>query len=78
MVDLDLVEVGSKLEINTTDGEIKCRVDFYAAHNADKGYAILLRATNDTAGGKGDVVDVAIDRKAARLVVNFLQTYFEL
>ena len=78
MIDLDLVEVGSKLTITTKDGAVESRVEFYASHNADEGYAILLRATDDTAGGKWDVVDVAIDRKAARLVVNFLQTYFEL
>lgn len=78
MIDLDLVDVGSKLTITTTNGEVGCRAEFYAGHNADKGYAILLRASDDTVGGKGDVVDVAIDRKAARLVVNFLQTYFDL
>lgn len=78
MVDLDLVEVGSKLTITTRDGAVESRVEFYASHNADEGYAILLRAMEDTAGGNGQAVDVAIDRKAARLVVNFLQTYFEL
>lgn len=78
MVDLDSVDVASKLTIKTTNEVVGCRAEFSATHNADKGYAILLRAMEDTAGDSGQVLDIAIDRKAAKMIINYLQTIYEL
>lgn len=72
MIDLDLVEVGSKLTITTVDSNVETRIEFAATHNADKGYAVLLRATD------GQDVSAAIDRKAAKMIINYLQTIYEL
>lgn len=77
MVDLDLVYVGSKLTITTTDGEIGYRAEFSAGHTADKGYAIQLKVMDDTPGGDSRIMEVAIDRKAAKMIINYLQTIYE-
>lgn len=78
MIDLDFVDVGSKLTITTTNGEIGYRAEFCAGHKADKGYAIQLRVMDDTPVGDSRTMEVAIDRKAAKMIVNYLQTIYEL
>ena len=78
MVDLDMVDVGSKLTITTTNGEIGYRAEFCDGHAADKGYAIQLRVMDDTPGGDSRTMEVAIDRKAAKMIINYLQTIYEL
>lgn len=80
MIDLDMVDVGSKLEITANENEKpKASAQFIQAlHRCDKGWAILLRASDEEAGGSGQVVDIAIDRKAAKMIINYLQTIYEL
>ena len=77
MIDLDLVDVGSKLEITASaNDEFKASAQFIQyLHRCDKGWAILLRCMKN---GDQTGIDIAIDRKAAKMIINYLQTIYEL
>lgn len=78
MIDLDLVDVGSKLTITTDGDAIKTKVEFVATHNADNGWAVSLMARREeTEEFHAVSVEAAIDRKAAKMIVNYLQTIYE-
>ena len=73
MVDFDLTTMESELIIRSSIDNYKCSMKI---QGDDSGEAVLIR-TMDTKGN-GQETQLALDKKAARLVVNFLQTYFEL
>ena len=77
MVDLDYVDVGSKIAITTTTGEeLETQVEFYKQmHRCDKGYGVLLTARSSRCQ---ESIEVGIDQKAARLIVAYLQTQFDI
>ena len=73
MVDFDLTKMESELIIRSSCIDYKCGMH---VQGDDSGEAVLIR-TMDTKGN-GKETQLALDKKAARLVITFLQTYFDL
>lgn len=73
MVDFDLTTMECELIIRSSIDNYKCAMNL---RGDDSGDAVIVQ-TMDTQGN-GKETQLALDKKAARLVVNFLQTYFDL
>lgn len=73
MVDFDLTKMESELILQSSTDNYKCGMNI---HGDDSGEAVIVRTIDSR--GNGYETQLAINKKAARLVVNFLQTYFEL
>lgn len=73
MIDFDLTTLESELTIRSSITNYKCEINM---RGEDSGDAVIVR-TMDTQGN-GKETQLLLDKKAARLVINFLQTYFEL
>lgn len=74
MVDLDYIDrIDFQLRVASTymDNETELLL---SADDGDKAAVFTIRGTED----KSKCLSVVADKKAARLVVNFFQTYFDL
>lgn len=73
MVDFDLTKMDYWLRIGSSIENYNCEM---ALQSDDSGEAVIIRTKDNKHAGSQ--TELAVDKKAARMIVNYLQTIFDL